>query len=82
MRLRFEILGNATLLILDGDKPLLVTDAWLVGARYFGRWALDHLLTYSIIPALRRIAERAGVKAPLKYLYRPMLGDPTPRNHN
>ena len=41
MDLGFETTGNATLVVHDGG-PLLVTDPWLVGAAYFGSWALSH----------------------------------------
>jgi hypothetical protein len=43
--LRFETLGNATIQLMDGDRPVLATDPWLTGTCYFGSWALDHPLT-------------------------------------
>lgn len=43
--LSFETLGNATLQVFENDRPILVTDPWLVGTAYFGSWALDHDLT-------------------------------------
>lgn len=39
-------------------------------------YLLDIKLNYDILPWLRGRAERLGVKAPLKFLYRWMLGDP------
>jgi hypothetical protein len=44
-RLAFETMGNATLVLLEDEAPLLATDPWLVGTAYFGSWALDHDLT-------------------------------------
>ena len=45
MHERFETLGNATLQLFLGGRPVLATDPWLVGNCYFGSWALDHALT-------------------------------------
>jgi len=42
---KFETLGNATLQLFEGDKPVLATDPWLEGTCYFGSWGLDHALT-------------------------------------
>lgn len=39
--LRFETLGNATIQLFAGGRPLLVTDPWLTGTCYFGSWALE-----------------------------------------
>jgi len=56
--------------------------------RYFRRnplgflaWRAEQFATYAVIPAIRRAAERGGVKSPLRRLYRALLGDPvqTPR---
>jgi len=45
MSVRFETLGNASVLVFENGKPLLATDPWLVGTCYFGSWALDHPLS-------------------------------------
>jgi hypothetical protein len=45
MNARFETLGNASVMVFDGDKPVLATDPWLTGTCYFGSWALDHPLS-------------------------------------
>ncbi|HST74482.1 MAG TPA: hypothetical protein VLJ20_03845 [Acetobacteraceae bacterium] len=42
---RFETLGNASVMVFDGERPVLATDPWLTGTCYFGSWALDHPLT-------------------------------------
>jgi hypothetical protein len=42
---KIETLGNASLLVLDGERPVLLTDPWLEGTAYFGSWALEHPLT-------------------------------------
>ena len=34
----FKTIGNATLIVLENDKPLLSTDPWLYGNPYFGSW--------------------------------------------
>ncbi|HEY1934601.1 MAG TPA: hypothetical protein VGG99_21550 [Acetobacteraceae bacterium] len=34
------------------------------------------IMNYHVLPMLRRAADRFGIKQPLKYLYRSMLGDP------
>jgi Beta-lactamase superfamily domain len=44
MDLRFETLGNATILFSADDSPVLATDPWLKGTCYFGSWALDYPL--------------------------------------
>jgi hypothetical protein len=41
----FETLGNATVIVSEGHRPILATDPWLVGTCYYGSWALDHPLT-------------------------------------
>ena len=43
--LGFETLGNASVMVFDGGRPVLATDPWLVGTCYFGSWALDHAMT-------------------------------------
>ena len=41
--LGFETIGNATLIVFDGE-PLLVTDPWINDAAYFGSWGLSHVI--------------------------------------
>lgn len=41
----FETMGNAIVLLSEGNRPLLVTDPWLVGTAYYGSWAQDRPLT-------------------------------------
>jgi hypothetical protein len=41
MRLGFETIGNATLVVHDGG-PVLATDPWVRGSAYFGSWGLSH----------------------------------------
>jgi hypothetical protein len=45
MNEQFETLGNASIQIFADNRPVLITDPWLVGTCYFGSWALDHALT-------------------------------------
>lgn len=45
MSLRFETLGNASIVVFEDSQPVIATDPWLVGTCYFGSWALDHALT-------------------------------------
>jgi hypothetical protein len=45
MSVRFETLGNASVLLSEDAKPVLATDPWLIGTCYFGSWALDHPLS-------------------------------------
>ncbi|WP_155859972.1 MBL fold metallo-hydrolase [Kordiimonas gwangyangensis] len=40
--LKFKTMGNATVQLWEGDKPILTTDPWLVGRAYFDSWALHH----------------------------------------
>jgi hypothetical protein len=51
MSLKFETLGNATILLFEDERPVLATDPWLTGKCYFGSWALDHPLTTEQISA-------------------------------
>lgn len=44
-RLSVKTMGNATIQLWQGDKPILTTDPWLVGRAYFDSWALHHPLT-------------------------------------
>lgn len=38
MKLGFEIIGNATIIVYDEGRPLLVTDPWISDDAYFGSW--------------------------------------------
>jgi hypothetical protein len=39
--LGFETIGNATLVLFDGE-PVLATDPWLGGSAYFGSWSIGY----------------------------------------
>jgi len=34
----FETIGNATVTVIDRDRPVLTTDPWIAGEPYFGSW--------------------------------------------
>ena len=38
----FDTIGNATILVYDESKPVLVTDPWIEGPAYFGSWTFSH----------------------------------------
>ncbi len=40
--MRFETIGNATVICYENDTPILATDPWIVGSAYFGSWKLSH----------------------------------------
>jgi hypothetical protein len=44
MSWKVETLGNASLMVLDGERPVFMTDPWLEGTAYFGSWALEQPL--------------------------------------
>ena len=35
--MRFETIGNTTVICYENDQPILATDPWIVGSAYFGR---------------------------------------------
>lgn len=39
--MQLKTLGHATVVILDGDRPLLATDPWLAGSAYWSSWWLE-----------------------------------------
>lgn len=41
MKIGFETIGNATVIVKDSD-PLLVTDPWITAHAYFGSWSHTH----------------------------------------
>ena len=41
MRTGFDTIGNATVIVYDG-QPILVTDPWVLGSAYFGSWRTSH----------------------------------------
>ena len=53
MEIGFDTVGNATLIVYDGD-PLLATDPWIAGSAYFGSWGLAHEIPDEQIEAVRR----------------------------
>ncbi len=38
----FETIGNATIIVYDQGKPVVVTDPWVEGPAYFGSWTFSH----------------------------------------
>ena len=43
MKITFETIGNATLIVSERDKTLLCTDPWFdKDFAYFGSWSLSH----------------------------------------
>ena len=43
MKINFETIGNATLIVSERDKTLLCTDPWFdENSAYFGSWSLSH----------------------------------------
>ena len=43
MKINFETIGNATLIVSERDKTLLCTDPWFdEDSAYFGSWSLSH----------------------------------------
>ena len=43
MKVNFETIGNATLIVSEKDKTLLCTDPWFdEDSAYFGSWSLSH----------------------------------------
>ena len=51
--LAFETVGNATLIVHDGE-PLLATDPWLSGDAYFGSWMLSHAIPAEQLASIAR----------------------------
>ena len=45
MSFTLKTLGHATLVVLEDDKPLIATDAWLVGSSYWRSWWLERYPT-------------------------------------
>jgi len=51
--LGFDTIGNATLVVYDGE-PLLATDPWIQGDAYFGSWGLSHAIPAEQFEAIRK----------------------------
>lgn len=49
--LKVKTMGNATLQLWQGEKPILTTDPWLVGRAYFDSWALHHPMSKAEVDA-------------------------------
>lgn len=45
----------------------------------FARYLFDVEWQHVVLPGLRSLSERLGIKAPLKYIYRRLRGDPVSR---
>jgi hypothetical protein len=41
MKIGFDTIGNATIIVYD-TVPVLATDPWVVGSAYFGSWRMSH----------------------------------------
>jgi hypothetical protein len=52
MELGFETIGSATLICHD-NRPVRVTDPWIVGSAYFGSWTLSHDIPPQQMEAIR-----------------------------
>ncbi len=53
MDLGFETCGNATLIVYDRAKPVMVTDPWITEPQYFGSWDLPYLFSDTQLEAFR-----------------------------
>src|SRR5262245_11717653 len=53
MKLGFETIGNATIIVHDG-KPVLATDPWIDGGAYFGSWTFSHEIPGKQRESIRR----------------------------
>ena len=54
VELGFETIGNATVVVHDGE-PVLATDPWVRGSAYFGSWGLSYE-----VPTAQDVAIRAA----------------------
>jgi hypothetical protein len=70
--------GNAKVFTRDDHRRFLLR-YFLRNPTGFLSWRAEQATAFSLIPTVRRIAEGAGVKEPLKYLYRSFRGDPVRR---
>src|ERR1700733_10831307 len=52
--MRFETIGNATVICYENDTPILATDPWIVGSAYFGSWKLSHQIPPAQMEAIKR----------------------------
>ncbi len=50
--IKFETIGNATIICYDKD-PVLVTDPWFEGKPYFGSWKLSHEIPEAQLQAIK-----------------------------
>jgi hypothetical protein len=55
MDLGFETCGNASLIVYDRGKPLLVTDPWITEPQYYGSWALAHRFTENQLECFTKV---------------------------
>jgi len=49
----FETIGNATLIVYDG-QPILATDPWVRGGAYFGSWTFSHAIPPEQLDSINR----------------------------
>ena len=53
MRIGFDTIGNATLIVYD-QEPLLATDPWVAGSAYFGSWRMSHQIPPGQLEAVKK----------------------------
>jgi hypothetical protein len=52
MRIGFDTIGNATVIVYDGEA-VLATDPWVVGSAYFGSWRTSHQIPEEQLAAVK-----------------------------
>jgi len=52
MRIGFDTIGNATVIVYDG-RPVLATDPWVLGSAYFGSWRTSHQIPIEQLEAVK-----------------------------
>lgn len=51
--MRFETIGNATVICYEKETPILATDPWVFGPAYFGSWKLSHEIPPEQLQAIK-----------------------------
>ena len=59
VQLGFETIGNATVVVHDGE-PVLATDPWVRGSAYFGSWGLSYEVPAAQDAARSALPARCG----------------------
>ena len=52
--MKFETIGNATIICYEKDEPILATDPWIVGSAYFGSWKLSHQIPPTQMESIKK----------------------------